>query len=76
LDSFLCALFSTYGLFNHANFFVVLFFLFFFFLSVVPFCFFICSFYDTPQTSGQATLLVLLGKMGLFTFCLHKRQRS
>lgn len=57
--SFLCTLFTVGGLFNHGNFGAILGLLFCFCLSAVPFCFFICAFFDTPQTSGQATLGVL-----------------
>jgi hypothetical protein len=60
--SFTCAILSSGGLFNDANFGVVLGMLFVFCLSAVPFAFFISSFFDTPQTSGQATLAVLVGK--------------
>jgi hypothetical protein len=59
--SFLCTIFSSGGLFNSANFGVILGFLFVFCLSAVPFSFFLCSFFDTPQTSGQATIAVLFG---------------
>ncbi len=54
------------GLFNEASFGVVWGFLFIFCLSGVPFAFFICSFFDTPQTSGQATLALLLGELYSF----------
>lgn len=63
--SFLCSLFSIYGLFNHANFGVVLGLLFSFCLAAVPFGFFLCCFFDTPQTSGQATIAILLGKLSI-----------
>lgn len=66
--SFLLAIVSTGGLFNDANFGVILGFLFVFCLSAVPFCFFICSFFNTPQTAGQATLAILLGKLIYFFF--------
>ena len=59
--SFLCTLFTTGGLFNNANFGTILGLLFVFCLSAVPFAFFLCAFFDTPQTSGQATLAILLG---------------
>jgi hypothetical protein len=59
--SFLCTLFTVGGLFNGANFGAILGLLFVFCLSAVPFAFFICSFFDTPQTSGQATLGALFG---------------
>ena len=59
--SFLCSIFTVGGLFNNANFGVILGLLFIFCLSTVPFAFFLCSFFDTPQTSGQATLGLLLG---------------
>ena len=59
--SFLCTLFTVGGLFNEANFGAILGLLFVFCLSAVPFAFFICAFFDTPQTSGQATLGLLLG---------------
>jgi len=60
--SFLCTIVSAAGLFNDANFGAVLGLLFVFCLSAVPFAFFLCSFFDTPQTSGQATLGVLFGR--------------
>eukprot|EP01035_Chromulina_nebulosa_P032536 gene32536-43467_t len=59
--SFLCTLFTTGGLFNNANFGTILGLLFVFCLSAVPFAFFLTAFFDTPQTSGQATLAILLG---------------
>jgi hypothetical protein len=68
--SFLCTFISNAGggLYNNANFGVVLGLLFSFCLSAVPFSFFLCSFFDTPQTSGQVTLALLLGKTFFFTF--------
>lgn len=66
LLSFLVTLFTVGGLFNGANFGVILGFLFVFCLSAIPFAFFVCAFFDTPQTSGQATLGILFGK----PFCL------
>lgn len=60
--SFMCAVISGGVLFNDGNFGEVLGFLFAYCLAVVPFCFFISCFFDTPQTAGQATLGVLLGK--------------
>ncbi len=62
LLSFLLTIISAGGLFNDGNFGAVLGYLFVFCLSAVPFCFFICAFFDTPQTSGQATLALLFGK--------------
>jgi hypothetical protein len=59
--SFTCTIFTVGGLFNNANFAEILGLLFVFCLSAVPFAFFLCSFFDTPQTSGQATLGILLG---------------
>lgn len=59
--SFLCTLFTVGGLFGGANFGTILGLLFVFCLSAVPFAFCICAFFDTPQTSGQATLGVLFG---------------
>ena len=63
LLSFLCTIFTSGGLFNGANFGTILGLLFVFCLSAVPFAFFLCSFFDTPQTSGQATLGLLFGKL-------------
>lgn len=60
--SFLCTLFTTYGLFNGANFGTILGLLFCFCLAAVPFGFFLTAFFDTPQTSGQATLGILFGE--------------
>lgn len=59
--SLACSIVSTYGLFNHGNFFAIFGLLFLFCVSIVPFGFFICSFFDTPQTSGQITIALLLG---------------
>ena len=67
LLSFILTIMSTGGLFNSADFGVVLGFLFVFCLSAVPFSFFICAFFDTPQTSGQATLGLLFGKFHFTT---------
>lgn len=63
LLSFLLTIISAGGLFNDGNFGAVLGYLFVFCLSAVPFCFFICAFFDTPQTSGQATLGLLFGNV-------------
>jgi hypothetical protein len=68
LMSFILAIVSIGGLFNSADFGVVLGFLFVFCLSAVPFSFFICAFFDTPQTSGQATLGLLFGKLHFTSF--------
>jgi ATP-binding cassette subfamily A (ABC1) protein 3 len=65
--SFTLTLFTVGGLFNAANFGVILGLMFVFCLSAVPFCFFLCAFFSTPQTSGQATLGVLLGSYILYT---------
>ena len=59
--SFTLSIISTGGLFNDGSFGAILGFLFVFCLSAVPFCFFICAFFDTPQTSGQATFGLLFG---------------
>lgn len=61
LVSFLCAIISVGGLFDDANFGVVLGIFFVFCLSATTFAFFLTAFFDTPQTSGQATLAILLG---------------
>lgn len=63
--SFFCTIFTVGGLFGDANFGEILGLLFVFCLSAVPFAFFLCSFFDTPQTSGQATLALLIGKQHL-----------
>jgi hypothetical protein len=62
LLSFLCTIFTVGGLFNGANFGVLLGIFYVFCLSAVPFCFFLCAFFDTPQTCGQALLGLLFGK--------------
>lgn len=59
--SFICSLMSLNGLFNGAGFGTILGLLFVFTLSVVPFCFFVCSFFDTPQSAGQAILGLIFG---------------
>lgn len=65
--SFLCCIFTVGGMFNGANFGVLLGLFFTFCLSAVPFCFFLSAFFDTPQTSGQALLAILLSKC---PFCI------
>ncbi len=70
--SFLCTIFTVGGLFNEANFGQILGLLFVFCLSAVPFAFFLCAFFDTPQTSGQATLALLLGT-NLFVMLIFHR---
>jgi hypothetical protein len=64
--SMLCAILSTGGLFNDANFGVIFGFLWVFCMASVPFCFFLSAFFDTPQTSGQAFLALLLGFFVLY----------
>jgi ATP-binding cassette subfamily A (ABC1) protein 3 len=59
--SLLCAIISTGGLFNRANFGVILGFIYSFCLSATTFSFFLTAFFDTPQTAGQAALAILLG---------------
>jgi len=59
--SLLGAIISTGEAFPGMGFGNVLGLLFVYCLSVTPFAFFLCSFFDTPQTSGQATLGLLLG---------------
>jgi hypothetical protein len=59
--SLLCAILSTGGLFNGASIGLIFPFLYLFCLSAVPFCFFLSTFFDTPQTSGQVLVGILLG---------------
>lgn len=61
LVTLFCCILSTYGLFNQANFGAIFALLFLFCIASAPFGFFLCSFFDTPQTAGQATLGILLG---------------
>ena len=61
--SLFVSLFTVGGLFNNANFGIILGLLFVFCLSAVPFSFFLCAFFDTPQTIGQATVGILFGKL-------------
>ncbi len=62
--SLVCSIFSAGGgLFHDADFGVIWGFLLVFCLAAVPFAFFLCAFFDTPQTSGQATLGVLFGEI-------------
>lgn len=63
--SFLCTIMTVGGLFNSANFGVILGILFVFCLSAISFAFFLTAFFDTPQTSAQATLALLMGKLSL-----------
>lgn len=63
--SFLSAIISSGGLFNDGNFGDVLGLFFVFCLSATTFAFFLTSVFDTPQTSGQATLALLLGMLCL-----------
>lgn len=64
--SFLCTIFTVGGLFDGANFGTILGLFYVFCLAAVPFCFFVCSFFDTPQTSGQALLALLFGKYKIY----------
>lgn len=59
--SMFCSILSTYGLFNNGNFGAIFGLLFLFCIASAPFGFFLCSFFDTPQTAGQVTLGILLG---------------
>jgi len=69
--SFICCLFTVGGMFNDANFGVILGFFFIFCLSSVTFCFFLSAFFDTAQTSGQALLAILLGNTFLLISSSH-----
>lgn len=60
--SFLCSLTALYGLFNNGSFGSILGLLFVYCLAGTPFSFFLCSFFDSPQSAGQVTILVLIGK--------------
>ena len=84
LLSFGCTIFTVGGLFNDANFGTILGLLFSFCLSAVPFSFFLTAFFDTAQSSGQATIGILLGfyvvyivlfTAGTVNFSLHQIQR-
>lgn len=68
--SMLCAILSTYGLFNNGNFGAIFGLIWLFCISSLPFTFFLSAFFDTPQTTGQATLGILLGK-SIVHFCQH-----
>lgn len=61
LMAFMSAVVSGQALFNDANFGEVLGVLLVFCLSVVPFCFFLSIFFDTPQSAGQGALGVFIG---------------
>jgi len=63
--SFLCSIMTVGGMFNHANFGTILGFLVCFCLSAVPFSFFICAFFDAPQSASQFTILLLKGLIEL-----------
>jgi hypothetical protein len=64
LLSFIGAILSAGGgLFAEADFGTIWGYLWVFCMSAVPFGFFLSAFFDTPQTSGQATLGLLLGKL-------------
>lgn len=69
--SFLSAVISSGGLFNDGNFGDVLGLFLVFCLSATTFSFFLTSVFDTPQTSGQVTLALLLGKQLLPYFRVH-----
>lgn len=66
--SLMCAIITGGVLFNGASIGTVLGFLFLYTLAIIPFCFFLTCFFDTPQTAGQATLGVLLGKFPFIMF--------
>jgi hypothetical protein len=74
--SFICTIMSTGGLFNDASFGSILGLLFVYCLSVVPFCFFLCCFFDTPQTAGQAILGVLIGCFAVYVILFVTNERS
>jgi ATP-binding cassette, subfamily A (ABC1), member 3 len=59
--SFLCTLCSLDNLFNSGNFGAILGMFFSYTLSGTSFAFFLCSFFDSAQTAGQATILALIG---------------
>lgn len=65
LLSLLCMLFSTAGLFNDGNLGKILGLLYCYTLAATSFSFFLCSFFDSTQTSSLATLGVLLGKQNI-----------
>lgn len=66
--SFLSAVISSGGLFNDGNFGDIFSLYLVFCLSATTFAFFLTSVFDTPQTSGQVTLALLLGEQLLHTF--------
>jgi ATP-binding cassette subfamily A (ABC1) protein 5 len=75
LISFVCAIVAM-GRFNDANFGIVLGLLFVYCLSVVPFCFALCSFFDTPETAGQVSLLLQFGMFVTYIILFITNERS
>ena len=65
----LAAFTSIAGIFNGASFIIIFGFYFFFSLSSVCFNFFIAAFFDTPQTTGQAILGILVGFYTIYLAC-------
>jgi ATP-binding cassette subfamily A (ABC1) protein 3 len=59
--SFLCSILTVGGLFNSVDFGLILGILYVFCLSATSFAFFLTAFFDTPQTSAQATFALLMG---------------
>jgi ATP-binding cassette subfamily A (ABC1) protein 3 len=59
--SILCAIMTTGGLFDNGNFGAIFGLFYVFCLSAVPFSFFLSTLMNSPQTSGQLTLLALMG---------------
>jgi hypothetical protein len=78
VQSLICALMSLYPPINNGASFGTSFALYFTFsLSATTFSFFLCSFFDTPQTAGQATLGIMLGFYVIFmAFTINLKHKS
>lgn len=61
--AFMSAVVAGGALFNDGNFGEVLGMLLVYCLSLVPFCFFLSVFFDTPQSAGQGALGIVIGKL-------------
>lgn len=59
--SFITTIITTSGMFGGANFGTILGFTYLYTLSVTCFSFFLTAFFDTPQSSGQAVIAILMG---------------
>jgi len=74
--SILCTIMTVGGMFNEGNFGEIFVLLFLFCLSVTAMSFALTAFFDTSQSSGQATLGILLGMFVVYVVIFPAGQRN